>query len=144
MDRGLIAEAEVKIKAPPSRVWEALVTPSIIKRYFFGSDIVTDWAVGSPILHRGEWQGQAYEDKGSILEVEPQRSLVVTHWSPLSGTADAPENYHNVRYALIANGEGTSVSIRQDNNASQEEVEHSKANWQSVLDGLKALLEGDL
>ena len=143
MDRGLVAQAEVEIQAPLSRVWEALTTPSIIKKYFFGSDIVTDWGVGSPILYRGEWQGKAYEDKGSVLEVEPQRSLVVTHWSPLSGTEDAPENYHTVRYTLALHGEGTSVTIRQDNNASAEEVQHAEKNWAAVLGGLKALLEGE-
>jgi uncharacterized protein YndB with AHSA1/START domain len=143
MNRGLIAQAEVNVRAPVSRVWEALVTPSIIKKYFFGSDIVTDWAVGSPILYRGEWQGKAYEDKGTVVEVEPERSLVVTHWSPLSGTADAPENYHTVRYTVTARGDSTSVTIRQDNNASEEEVQHSEKNWESVLNGLKALLEGE-
>jgi uncharacterized protein YndB with AHSA1/START domain len=142
MDRGLIAQAEVDIQAPPGRVWEALTTPSIIKKYFFGSEIVTDWAVGSPILYRGEWQGRAYEDKGTILEVEPEHSLVVTHWSPLSGTEDAPENYHTVRYTLAFHGEITSVTIRQDNNASAEEAQHSEKNWAAVLGGLKALLEG--
>jgi uncharacterized protein YndB with AHSA1/START domain len=143
MDRGLVAQAEADIQAPSSRVWEALTTPSIIKKYFFGSDIVTDWTVGSPILYRGEWQGKAYEDKGSVLEVEPERSLVVTHWSPLSGTKDAPENYHTVRYSLASHGGSTSVTIRQDNNASPEEVRHSENNWAGVLAALKSLLEGE-
>jgi uncharacterized protein YndB with AHSA1/START domain len=142
MDRGLIAAAEVNIKAPPSRVREALVTPSIIKKYFFGSDIVTDWAVGSPILYRGEWQGKGYEDKGIVVEVEPERSLVVTRWSPLSGAADAPENYHTVGYTLIPRGKVTLVTIRQDNNASEDEVQHSEKNWAAVPHGLEGLLEG--
>jgi uncharacterized protein YndB with AHSA1/START domain len=141
MDRGLIAQAEVDIKAPSDRVWEALVTPSIIKQYFFGSHILTDWAVGSPILYRGEWQGKPYEDKGTVLELEPEHLLVVTHWSPLSGTQDAPENYHTVRYTLVPRGQATSVTIRQDNNASAEEVQHSEQNWAAVLGGLKVLLE---
>jgi uncharacterized protein YndB with AHSA1/START domain len=128
MDRGLVAQAEVGIRAPRSTVWKAPTTPSIIKKYFFGSDVVTDWAVGSPILYRGEWQGRAYEDKGTVLEAEPGRSLLVTHWSPLSGSVDAPENYHTVRYALRGEGENTVVTIRQDNNASTEEAEHSQAN----------------
>jgi uncharacterized protein YndB with AHSA1/START domain len=104
MERGLIAQAEVDIQAPRRRVWEALATPSIIKKYCFGSEIVTNWFVGSPDLYRGEWQGRAYEDKGTILELDPERWLVVTRWSPLSGTEDAPENYHVARYTLALHG----------------------------------------
>ena len=143
MDKGLVAQAQVSIEAPPKRVWEALTIPSMIKKYFFDSDIVTNWKVGSPILYRGEWEGKAYEDRGTALEIEPERSLVVTHWSPLSGSADSPENYHIVRYELEGNGSRTSVTIRQDNNASEAEVRDSEKNWPMMLSGLKALLEGD-
>ncbi len=38
--------------------------------------------VGSPILYRGEWHGKLFEDKGQILEIEPEKRLVSTHWSP--------------------------------------------------------------
>jgi uncharacterized protein YndB with AHSA1/START domain len=142
MDRGLIAQAEITIKASRQRVWEALTTPRLIKQYFFGSDVASDWKAGSPITYRGQWQGKPYEDKGEVLQVLPGRLLVTTHWSPLSGTPDAPENYHTVSYDLAGEGEGTTVRLRQDNNASEEELMHSEQNWKMVLEGLKALLEG--
>ena len=143
MEKDLVAEAKVSVEAAPKLVWQALTTPSMIKKYFFGSDIVTDWKVGSPMLYRGESQGNTFEDKGTVLEVELERSLVVTHWSPLSGTEDSPENYHTVRYELRRDGSTTSVTIRQDNNASEEEVRDSEKNWAAVLEGLKNLLEGE-
>jgi hypothetical protein len=31
--------------------------------------------------------------------------------------------------------------VTQDNNASQEEADHSEENWRTVLDGIKKLLE---
>jgi uncharacterized protein YndB with AHSA1/START domain len=142
MDKGLIAQAEITIKASPERVWEALTTPRLIKQYFFGSDVASDWKVGSPITYRGEWQGKAYEDKGEILQVLPGKLLISTHWSPLSGTPDAPENYHTVSYELTGEADNTAVRIRQDNNASEDEVKHSAENWKMVLEGLKVLLEG--
>jgi len=37
---------------------------------------------------------------------------------------------------------GTRLSIIQDNNATQQDADHSAQNWQMVLDGLKKLLEG--
>ncbi len=39
-------------------------------------------------------------------------------------------------------GSGTQLTITQDNNATQEDADHSAQNWNMVLDGLKKLLEG--
>ncbi len=141
MTTNLTARASTTIHAPASRVWEALTQPELIKQYFFGSDIVTDWKVGSPIYYRGEWQGRSYEDKGTVLEFEPNKRLVATHWSPLSGVPDIPENYHMVTYLLQEHDGNTDVTILQDHNASEEEKQHSEQNWQMVLTGLKRLVE---
>ena len=141
MTTNLIARANITIHAPASRVWEALTDPQLIKQYFFGSNIVTDWKVGSPIYYRGEWQGQAYEDKGTVLDFQPNERLVTTHWSPLAGVPDIPENYHTVTYLLREHDSSTDVTIEQDHNASEDERQHSEQNWNMVLAGLKKLLE---
>jgi uncharacterized protein YndB with AHSA1/START domain len=137
-----LAQATVTINAPPSKVWQALTEPALIKQYLFGTEVTTDWRVGSPITYTGEWQGKAYEDKGKILQVEPGKLLVSTFWSSLSGLPDVPENYKTVRYELSPAGEGTRLTITQDNNTTQEEATHSEQNWKMVLDGLKKLVEG--
>jgi uncharacterized protein YndB with AHSA1/START domain len=142
MKNTYVAKASTRINASPSRVWEALTRPDLIKQYLFGTDVTTDWKVGSPITYKGVWQGKAYEDKGKILEVEPERLLVSTFWSALSGLPDVPENYNTVRYELSPEAGGTRLSIIQDNNTTQEAAEHSEQNWNIVLDGLKKLLEG--
>jgi uncharacterized protein YndB with AHSA1/START domain len=72
-------EVSIAIDAPIEAVWEAITTPEVIKRWFFGVEILTDWKVGSALVHRGEYQGRPYGDKGTILEVEPPRLLVHTH-----------------------------------------------------------------
>jgi len=138
---GFVATAEVEINRPPARVWEALTDPAQIKEYMFGSDVESDWQPGSTIVWRGEYEGRAYEDKGEVVAVEPERRLQVTHFSPLSGQDDVPENYHTLTYDLAACGEGTLVSLSQDNNGSEEEAEHSRSNWQMMLDGLKKYVE---
>lgn len=142
MQPNFIARASTTIDAPAARVWDALTKPELIKQYLFGSDVVTDWKVGSPIYYRGEWQGRAYEDKGTVLEVQKNRRLVSTHWSPLSGVPDVPENYHTVAYELSERDGRTDLTIIQDNNASEEERQHSEQNWQTVLAGLKKVVEG--
>ena len=141
MNKTFIAKATITINKSSSKVWEALTTPSIIKQYFFGVDVVTNWKVGSPIIYKGQWQGKSFEDKGKILKFEPEKVLVSTHWSPLSDVPDSPENYHTVTYKLSGHGGNTQVTITQDNNASEEEKADSERNWNMMLDGLKKLLE---
>ena len=142
MNDKLTAKATTTINAPVSKVWQALVNPEIIKQYLFDTDVISDWQVGSPITYKGEWQGKSFEDKGKILEIEPEKILKSTHWSPMSGVPDSPENYHTVTYTLAEKGEDTQVTITQDNNANEDEVKHSEQNWKTVLDGMKKLLEG--
>jgi uncharacterized protein YndB with AHSA1/START domain len=127
------------IDAPADEVWAALTTPETIKQYFFGSDVETDWAKGSPIVFRGEYEGQTYEDKGEIQEVEEEKSLSFTHWSEMSGKPDSPENYATVTYDLKKLGSKTEVKVTQKN--SMGEAEQTKKNWRKVLDGLKKTVE---
>jgi uncharacterized protein YndB with AHSA1/START domain len=141
METKLVAKASTTINAPASKVWEALTKPQLIKQYMFGSDVVTDWKVGSPIIYKGEWQGKPYEDKGMVLQVEPGKKLVSTHWSPLSGVPDSPENYHTLTYALSEHNGHTDVTLTQDNNASEGEKAESEQNWNMMLAGLKKVAE---
>ena len=136
------AEATTVINAPASKVWDALTNPSLIKQYLYGTEVTSDWKVGSPITYRGEWEGKSYEDKGEILQIEPDKLLVSTFWSSLSGLPDAPENYKTVRYELSREGSGTKLTITQDNNATQEEAQHSEQNWNTVLE-VVSLLRAD-
>ncbi len=141
MKNTLIAKAQVEINAPIARVWDALVNPEMIKQYMFGSTVVSDWREGAAIVWKGEWQGRPYEDKGVILKLQPQRTLQYSHFSPLSGQPDVPENYHTVTVELSPKGAGTLVTLSQDNNATEEERQHSAQNWQMMLGSLKNLLE---
>lgn len=106
MREDLTTEESITIDAPIASVWEALTTPETIKRWFFGVDTETDWKVGSPIVHRGEYQGKPYEDKGEILEIDPPRRLVHSHWSPVSGLPDSPDHYERVTWELSERAQG--------------------------------------
>jgi uncharacterized protein YndB with AHSA1/START domain len=136
-----IAKAAVTIDAPAAKVWEALVDPEAITQYMFGTNVTTDWREGSPVVWKGEWKGKSYEDKGVLLEVKPERRLKYSHFSPLSGLPDKPENYHTVTIELSGKGDQTEVSLSQDNNPTEEAREHSEKNWEMMLAGLKKYLE---
>jgi uncharacterized protein YndB with AHSA1/START domain len=142
MTKEFVTTVTLNINAPVSKVWDALTNPELIKQYLFGTHVTTDWKVGSPITYEGVWEGKAYKDKGKILQVEPNKLLVSTFWSALAGLPDVPENYQTVRYDLSAAGGGTKLTLTQDNNATQEEADHSAQNWKMVLEGLRKMLEG--
>jgi uncharacterized protein YndB with AHSA1/START domain len=139
---GCVATAQAEIRAPRSKVWRALTDPDEIQKYMFGSRVETDWKPGSRITWKGEYEGKKYEDRGAILEVVPERRLKVTHFSPLSGKEDAPENYHTLVYELKDDEGKTQVSLSQDNNPSEEAAEHSRENWEQMLSALKEVVEG--
>ena len=141
MNKGLIANASTTINAPSAELWQALVTPAAIKEYMFGTTVTSDWVVGSPIVWRGDWQGRAYEDKGIILQVVPERVLEYSHFSPLAGVPDVPENYHIVTVELSPDGGRTRVTLSQDNNPTEQAREHSEKNWGMMLAALKQFLE---
>jgi len=142
MDNNLIATASISINASRDRVWQALVDPDAIHQYMFGTQVVSDWQQGSAIRWRGEWQGKAYEDKGTILQLKPGHILQYSHFSPLSGVPDRPENYHTVTIELSTRESQTLVSLAQDNSATEEERLHSEKNWGMMLVSLKQFVEG--
>jgi uncharacterized protein YndB with AHSA1/START domain len=139
--KGLVARAQVRIGAPVSVVWDALVNPEMIRQYMFGTEAASEWREGSVITWRGVWQGKEYEDKGIILEMVPGRRISYSHFSPLSGLPEIPENYHNVTVELSRVGDDTVVRLSQDNNPTEEARLHSQRNWEAMLVGLKNLLE---
>jgi len=139
MTRGFEAINSVRIDAPQA---EALTNPAKVKQYLHGTEMSTDWREGSPIFWRGEWKGKPYEDKGQVLEVKAQRLIKYTHWSPLGGSEDKPENYHTVTYELAGDDGKTTLTLTQDNNPTKEEAEKmAKDNWGPVLQGLKETAE---
>lgn len=137
----LIAHAETLVHAPIEKAWDALINPEMIKKYMFGTNVISDWKEGSKIVWRGEWKGKTYEDKGTLLKIIPLKLLQYSHYSPLTGMADVPENYHTVTIRLEERDNQTLISLSQDKNATENDKEHSEQNWNMMLTGLKELLE---
>ncbi len=141
MKQQLTGKSGIVINANASKVWDALTNPELIKKYFFGTEVKTDWKVGSSIRFTGEWEGKTYEDKGTILVNDPEKLLKYNYWSSLSGKEDKPENYQLVSYYLELSDNKTMLTIKQEGIQSEQEKEHSENNWKQVLQDLKNLVE---
>ncbi len=142
MEHGLIATATVVVDAPRERVWQGLVNPQEIAEYMFGARVESDWLPGSAISWTGEYQGKPFTDKGVIREMIPGQLLRYTHYSAMSGLPDSIENYHNVTVSLSGDGDGTVVTLTQDNNPDDAARRESQRNWEKMLGDMKGLIEG--
>jgi uncharacterized protein YndB with AHSA1/START domain len=132
---------EIPINASISMTWDALTNPDLIKQYFLGTNLITTWEIGSPIIFSGEWEGKPYEDKGVILDYQFEKLLKYNYWSNFSGTEDIPENYADISYQLSDNKGVTILVITQTGFKNLEAVEHSRTNWISIMNEIKEMIE---
>jgi uncharacterized protein YndB with AHSA1/START domain len=134
----------VTINATDERVWRVLTEPSLVKRWQYGSDLITDWTPGSPIRFRTEWDGSVFEQWGTVLEFEPCKRLGYTLFAPAPGVEDVPENYFTMTYELEPADGSVKVSIIQEDpreGRSQEPDETAPDEDNPVLSALKAVAE---
>lgn len=129
------------IHAPVERVWAALTQPEWVKQYFFGTDLITTWKPQTPIYFRGEWEGQPYEDKGTVLSFVPFQLLEFNYFSSWSDQEDRPENYQIIRYRVKSLGDKTVLVIEQRNIDTIDKKAHSLQNWRGLMLEIKKLLE---
>ena len=137
----LTLKKEIVIGASAKKVWDVLTNPDHIKRYLFGTNVKCDWQKGSTLTFTGEYQGQSYEDHGTILEIENEKLLKYDYWSSFSGVADVPENYSTIAFRLAKKDKETTLLLTQNGFVSQDGYEHSQKNWHMVLDEIKKIAE---
>jgi uncharacterized protein YndB with AHSA1/START domain len=136
------ASASVEISAGVDSVWDALINPEIIKEYLYGFDAVSDWGKGSPIIFRGEYEGQIFEDKAVITAMEPNKLFSYSYWSPFFQTDDKPENYLDYTFEISSSGYGTMLSITCGNLKSEEEVDKQREGCAIFAGNIKKAIEG--
>ena len=130
------------IHASTARLWSVLTDPAMVSKWMMGATVDSTWKKGAPITWSGEYDGRSYSDKGEVLEVDPGKRLVHTHFSAMSGDEDKPENYHRLDWRLAAEGDGTKLTLVQSGARSQQEADQFKQNWATMLDGLRDTAEG--
>ncbi len=57
MNRNLKVSKSIEVNSNVKKVWDALTNPGKIKVYLFGTETITDWQIGSPIIFQGEYEG---------------------------------------------------------------------------------------
>jgi len=98
--------------------------------------------VGSPIRFRAEWDGQVFEQWGTVLEFDAPRRLQYSLFAPRPGLVDRPENYFTLTYTLRDEDGATTLLITQDDPRPGSDEAQSDADEENpVLGALKQLAE---
>jgi uncharacterized protein YndB with AHSA1/START domain len=135
--------SEIQIAAPPERVFQALVDPSQVLRWWGQNGIYRctefecDLRPGGKLRNAGvAADGRAFEAIGEYLEVDPPRLLV--HSWVASWTGDVKTK---VRWELEPTKQGTLVRIRHSGFAAHPELAGAYSGWPRLLVWLQANLE---
>jgi len=141
MERKHVSKASIAIEAASADVWDALVNPATARDYFFGAKVHSDWKEGSPITFTGEFNGNSYHEKGTILQCQPEKLLQYSHWSDLEQLPDLPENYRNWTFRIESGSPGVVLSVTEDNIPDETKRARSDEFWSGVLATIKKIVE---
>jgi uncharacterized protein YndB with AHSA1/START domain len=129
-------EITVEIAAPPDKVWQAITDPALTRQYYYGTDIKSDWKVGSRWTSE---EGDTLYLEGEILEIDPPHRLVQTFHvvdeEPANG--DAPST---VTWELSPTADGTRLRIAHEGQG-QATLDYTDGGWEHILDGLTSVVE---
>ena len=131
---------QIIIKAPQEHVWEAITTSEFTSRYYYGSTLTTDLAVGSPFTYHMPNGSPIVE--GEVVASEPPNRLVHTYhslWPPMN--EDAPTR---VTWELESMPGGvTKVTVVHEDFQGQTAtyLGLQGGGWTWILSNMKTLLE---
>jgi uncharacterized protein YndB with AHSA1/START domain len=130
---------EIYIRTTPERLWQALTDSELVRRYYFGSVIESDFRPGSPLIYRQPDDGRI-DIQGEVVEADPPRKLVHTfavRWDP-----DVNDPPTRVSWEITPMGDACLLSVTHDGFTDETATYAStKGGWPMILSGLKTLLE---
>jgi uncharacterized protein YndB with AHSA1/START domain len=136
-----VSTSTITITAPRLVVWDAVTLPENVRRWQYDSDLTTDWVVGQPIRFRAEWQGQVFEQWGTVLEFDAPDRLRYSLFAPRPGLEDRPENYFTMTYELDAVDGATRVTFIQEDPRDVDVAEDDPDEENPVLIALRDVAE---
>lgn len=127
------------IKTTPEKLWEALTSPAFSRQYWSGTQVRSDWQVGSPI-QLIDPEGQI-SDTGTILEAERGRKLSYS-WNVDFVAELAAEGASRVTFELEPVVDTVKLTVTHDRFVDGSKVRLGVSEgWPQILASLKTLLE---
>jgi uncharacterized protein YndB with AHSA1/START domain len=128
------------IAASPETVFRALMDGQLTRQYWKHTN-ESDWKPGSKWKHvAGDAQGAGVLVVGTVIEVIPNRRLVITWAAP--GDLDNPKQRSKVTFDVESIGAMVRLTVSHEDLVAGSDMANKVANgWPRVLSSLKSLLE---
>jgi uncharacterized protein YndB with AHSA1/START domain len=126
------------IETTPERLWQALTSSESSKRYWFNTEVKSDWKVGSPfaLVMNG-----TTTDVGEVLEFDPPRRLSYTFHHVLSEAA-RKERPTKVVFNLEPSGKLVKLTLTHEGfEVDSVILDGISRGWPAILSSLKSMLE---
>jgi uncharacterized protein YndB with AHSA1/START domain len=128
----------IYIETTPEKLWEALTTSEFSRQYWFGTELRTDWTIGSPfaLVMNG-----TTTDVGEILEFDAPRRLSYTFRHVLQ---DELRNAQptKVVFTIEQHGKFAKLTLTHEGFAGTGKLlDGISKGWPAILSSLKSLLE---
>jgi uncharacterized protein YndB with AHSA1/START domain len=128
----------IYIKTTPAKLWEALTSSEFSRRYWFGTELRSDFRVGSPLALVMDGK---VTDTGEILEADRPRRLSYTFKHELDDGM-RKEGATKVIFTLEPHGELVKLTLTHENFAPGSKLlDGISKGWPAILSSLKSLLE---
>lgn len=128
----------IYIESTPEKLWEALTSSEFSRRYWFGTELRTDWKIGSPfaLVMNG-----TTTDVGEILEADPPRRLSYSFKHVLDDEM-RNEQPSKVVFVLEPYGKLVKLTLTHEGFAEGSKLlDGISKGWPAIMSGLKSLLE---
>jgi len=126
------------IETTSEKLWEALTSSEFTRRYWFGTELRSDWKVGSPIALVMDGQTT---DVGEILEAERPRRLSYT-FKHVRDEELKKEPASKVVFTLDPHGNVVKLTLTHEGFIEEGKMlDGISKGWPAILASLKSLLE---
>ena len=127
------------IRTTPAKLWLALIDPKFTRQYWCETRIESDWKVGA------KWRSMIPDgrvgDAGEIVEIEPQKKLVLT-WRNEFMPEIRAEGYSRLTCELEPVGESVKLTLTHEMDRRESKlIDAISQGWPHILASLKSLLE---
>jgi uncharacterized protein YndB with AHSA1/START domain len=126
------------IETTPEQLWEALTDREFTVRYWWDTELISDWKVGSPIslVLKGKTT-----DVGEIVEAERPRRLAYTFRHILNEQA-LKERPSRVTFVIEPFGRLVKLALTHEGFAGDSVMyDGISRGWPAIISSLKSLLE---
>jgi uncharacterized protein YndB with AHSA1/START domain len=127
------------IRTTPEKLWQALLEPEFTRQFWSECWQESEWKIGA------SWKLMIPDgrvgDSGEILEIEPQRRLVLS-WRNEFKPEMRKEGHSRLTYELEKLGTSVKLTVTHEMDRPESKlVKAVSTGWPHILSSLKSLLE---